>query len=110
MSARAKYTRGPWGRGEGLTVWARGIKLVAIVSRNLRRPAAEEEANATLIAAAPELAEALRPLALIAEHFDGTACEDGYKVHTLVGRTHTEHLTLGQCRAARAALVKAGAA
>lgn len=56
----SKHTPGPWVRGEGLTIWARGKKLVAIASRSLREPSEEEEANATLATAAPELLAMLR--------------------------------------------------
>jgi hypothetical protein len=69
----------------------------------------EAAANARLIAAAPELLEALKPFAAVAQHDigDDEADRDLFRP---IGHNHAPLLTVGHLRAALAAVAKAGAA
>lgn len=52
-----------WKKGERLSIWQDGQKVAAVVCRDLDRPTAEEVRRANMIAAAPELLEALEACA-----------------------------------------------
>lgn len=77
MSAKSKFTPGPW-QAEGFRVrevhrdfsygiWKDGVRLALVDCRPLAKRS-EEEANARLIAAAPELMAALQELLAVVDH------------------------------------------
>ena len=73
MKIASKHTPGPWTQDSlgGTTVWASGKRAVAQCTGFER---SENVANARLIAAAPELLDALREL--VAEHDERNAGRD----------------------------------
>ena len=98
----AKHTPGPWeavcteGRELDATQLVKDSRhqIVALCDEDIQKPRTEREANARLIAAAPEMAEALR------------AIYDYDELHEEAGNQETR---LGElARSAEAALQKAG--
>lgn len=65
------------------------------------------EADARLIAAAPDMSEALRPFALVAEHDIGSDEDDADLFQVMSVHNHAPKLTVGDLRRALAAYVKA---
>lgn len=107
-----KHTPGPWhvttetdGRSRGYIRAGEpldGAKMPPAVARVCARTLSENEANARLIAAAPELLEALRHFAaLLAEHHDDLPDDRPiFGINDAV-------ITAGDLRRARAAIAKA---
>ncbi|MFS0736966.1 hypothetical protein ABC347_07940 [Sphingomonas sp. 1P06PA] len=81
--------------------------LRAVARKEAARPVIE--ANARLIAAAPELAKALAPFAAIAAVDIGDDEHDSDLVRPMK-HNHAPNITVGMIREARAALQKAGVA
>ena len=107
MSAEAKGTPGPWrmaGRvGNATWIDSETNPNIAAVHGAATK---QGNANARLIAAAPALRDALKPLAdWPIEHVGGDRLPDDRILAGLDGH----YLTVGHVRAARAALAKAGA-
>lgn len=119
------HTSGPWQREDSTIYssmhhgWQKGVEIfrnrfTCIVQRDSCVGDEEHEANARLIAAAPELLEALEPFAKFAEHWDarppgGLARNDEDEVYTihLIPGGPPASITLGHLRAARAVIRKA---
>ena len=105
MKMKNQHTPGPWhisdtGNHNGCQlVYGLDGRLVADAGRILRRAVAEEEANARLIAAAPDLAEAL---ALVEGMLDAFPGFDSSAV------PFTDKATGNIGQVIRAALAKAG--
>lgn len=99
------WTKGPWevAEGDGQYLWeVRAPREKAKARRTIARPAGPDRlANARLIASAPDLAEALEPIAAIdIDHMADLPDDD--RVLYLKGG-----IRLGDIRRARAALSKA---
>ena len=69
MSNEAKHTPGPWHveaeewtNGQGIAICREGLGVIAVIDPGPAELRAEDEANARLIAAAPELKDALADL------------------------------------------------
>ena len=108
MNAETKWTPGPWARidtpdyAEIHPASGKAKSPIALVGR------AED---ADLIAAAPEMAEALRPFAALLEIFEqkaGNRPLEGEICSWIDHRVGERTLTVEQLVAARAALKKAG--
>ena len=101
MSEQVKHTPGPWRWRMSRDINVRklvGSAEVPIVIRNGRWVSPTADANERLIAAAPELLDALQALLV---------CPDGYCCCSDCdpGKPDPEHT--GECREARAAIAKA---
>lgn len=116
MTQETKWTRGPWQKNYGRrhSPDECDIEIVGdiFVLANINGPNyAHCEANARLIAAAPEMAEALRPFAALLEIFEqnaGNRPKEGEICSWIDHRVGERTLTVEQLVAARAALKKAG--
>jgi hypothetical protein len=109
-----KYTPGPWKAelGNRSNVWIVHYPLgpLAVIGFGGTKPIdGTNEANARLIAAAPELVEALRPFAACAEVWEGD--DPDWILHrsrqNVPGKPNL-HITVGDLLAARAALARVG--
>lgn len=74
-----KHTKGPWFFLPGNRVCTEKGTTIAILQHVWSDPE-ETKANAKLIAAAPELLEALTDLVYMAEHFPNELSKDHYSV------------------------------
>lgn len=125
-TTHTQHTPGPWNAitRPDATIWIQGqsdgngFREVCSMPTSPFRDMARVEANARLIAAAPELLEALTVLAKIADAFDkseldearpewGDTPESSQHVEIFSGRGGRQFLTLGDCFNARAAIAKA---
>ena len=86
MTDQARHTPGPWWVDETFTIWTGGLAIayadgshVAHTTRGFEGPDGEAYANARLIAAAPDLLEALKDVLSIIrtvcpEYEEATMC------------------------------------
>lgn len=121
MSSEFKHTPGPWhtvpyGDGDDTVICsdAAGNFRIAFMAvpgcrdqQERRKEFAEIKANARLIAASPELLEALRPFAAIAEHDISESEADEDLFRPVSKYNHAPLLTVGDFRRALAAIAKA---
>lgn len=104
------FTKGPWTSEVGTST---GMAVKANHEPKVRRNVAScggmnREANAHLIAAAPDLYEASEPFENIAEEEDTAGLREETPVTVIIGeRVHDFTLKLGDLRAIQKALAKA---
>jgi hypothetical protein len=115
MTTQAKHTKGPWhtgqGNGEGsifcesgrMRLESGGTTLYPVCAISRGWDEGEDEANAHLIAAAPDLLEALSRLAVWADHLGPCFCQ---ACDYLPGNRE-RHKHTAECDLARAAIAKA---
>jgi len=94
-----KWTSGPWSVAGKQTIKAGRDRWIGKTNWN------NGQANARLIAAAPEMYEALEPLAAIADAYDGMDPAGG--IASVCVNGDWIKITISDARAARAAMRKA---
>ena len=106
----AEFTKGPW----VIDAFTKSVVAMRVPDDGgdiiCSKPdgdasASRWNANASLIAAAPDLYEALKPFAALADKFD--AAEKPEADDLIIATNRSVRVTLGDCRAARSSLARA---